>query len=110
MSITINIYYTSENEKALKFAKEMVERGIVNKIREKEGNIKYDYFISLDDPNTLLLIDSWKNQEAIDEHHKSDVMQEIINLQNKYNLKMHVERYKNDNESIPEYDKKFIRD
>lgn len=109
MSITINIYYKSKDGNALKFAEEMLEKGIVDKIREKKGNLRYDYFISLEDKNTLLLIDSWENQDAIDEHHHSEIMQEIIRLRDKYDLKMVVERYNSNKENIPEYDKKFIR-
>ena len=40
MAITINIYYTGENGNAKKFAEEMTNKGIVNKIREEEGNIR----------------------------------------------------------------------
>lgn len=108
MAITINIYYKGENGNALKFAKEMLEKGIVKQIRSEKGNLKYEYFIPLEDENTILLIDSWTNQKAIDKHHQSPIMQEIIKLRNKYHLKMIVERYKPDN-NIPEYDKLFIK-
>ena len=35
----------------------------------------------------------WKNQEALDLHHKSEMMKEIADLRNKYELKMRVERF-----------------
>ena len=41
MSLTINIYYTGENGNAKKFAKEMVEKGVVDRVRAEEGNKKY---------------------------------------------------------------------
>lgn len=107
--ITINIYYESKNDNALKFAEEMIERGIVEKIRSRKGNIRYDYFISLDNKNLLLLIDSWESQKYLDEHHTSPIMQEIIKLREKYDLKMTVERYRNDGENISELDRKYIR-
>ena len=108
MAITVNIYYKSKDGNALKFAKEMTEKGIVSQIRAKEGNLKYEYFIPLEDENTILLIDSWTDQKAIDEHHNSPAMQEIMKLRDKYDLKMTVERYIGD-DTIPEYDKSFIR-
>ena len=40
MSFTINIYYTGENESAKKFAKEMVEKGLVERVRAEKGNQK----------------------------------------------------------------------
>ena len=73
MSFTINIYYTGENESAKKFAKEMVEKGLVERVRAEKGNQKYEYFFPMDDPETVLLIDRWENQEALDEHLKSAI-------------------------------------
>lgn len=42
MPITINIYYTGKNNNARKFAQEMHEKGIVERIRQSPGNIKYE--------------------------------------------------------------------
>lgn len=109
MSITVNIYYSGEGDNARKFAKEMVSRGIVRRIREEKGNLKYEYFFPMDDENTVLLIDSWENQAAIDLHHASEMMKEITMLREKYDLKMKVERYVSDDGGISEEDKKFIR-
>lgn len=108
MAITVNLYYTGINGNAQKFAEEMVTSGTVAAIRNENGNLKYDYFFSMDDPETVLLIDSWENQEAIDEHHKTPMMNKIMELREKYDLHMKIERYKND-EEIPEKDNKFIR-
>ena len=93
MSLTINIYYTGKDGNARKFAKEMISRGIVDRVRCEEGNEKYEYFFPMEDEETVMLIYRWKNQEALDLHHKSEMMKEIAELRNKYNLKMRVERF-----------------
>ena len=93
MSLTINIYYTGENGNAKKFAEEMVSSGVVNIVRAENGNEKYEYFFPMDDPETVLLIDRWNNQEALDIHHKSPMMKEIASLREKYHLRMRVEQY-----------------
>lgn len=93
MSLTINIYYTGQNGNAKKFAKEMVSTGIVERIRAEEGNERYEYFFPMEDEETVMLIDRWKNQEALDIHHKSKMMGEIAELRNKYKLKMRVEKF-----------------
>ena len=36
MSLTINIYYTGENGNARKFAEEMVEKGVVDRVRAEK--------------------------------------------------------------------------
>ncbi len=109
MAITINIYYSGTNENAKKFAQEMISTGIVSKIRAEKGNLKYEYFFPMNDCETVLLIDSWVNQESLDIHHASPMMQEIIALREKYNLSMNVERYITDESGIPEKDKAFIK-
>lgn len=108
MAITVNIYYTGENDNARKFAKEMVDSGVVAAIRAEKGNIRYDYFFPMEDEHTVLLIDSWENQEAIDVHHATSMMNQIIELRNKYDLHMKVERYVSD-VGIPSQDEKFIK-
>lgn len=94
MNLIINIYYTGENGNARKFANEMISSGIVDRIRKEEGNLKYEYFFPIDYPETVLLIDKWKDKEALDIHHKSLMMKEIAELREKYGLKMRVEKYK----------------
>lgn len=110
MAITVNIYYSGENGNARKFAEEMTSRGIVDKIRAEEGNLRYEYFLPLNDTETVLLIDSWKNQEALDRHHATEMMNSITELRENYNLTMKVERYVDDEKGIPEADKKFIKE
>ena len=107
-SITVNLRYTGKNGDALKFAREMMESGIVEEIRKEDGNLRYDYYQDLSDPETVLLIDSWRDQEAIDAHHASGIMGKIAALREKYDLHMSVERYRQDDE-IPERDRAFIR-
>lgn len=41
---------------------------------------RYEYFFPMDGPETVLLIDRWKDQEALDIHHKSEMMNEIAVL------------------------------
>ncbi|MCG7421142.1 antibiotic biosynthesis monooxygenase [Macrococcus epidermidis] len=106
--ITVNIYYTGINGNARKFAEEMKRTGIVDRIKAQPGNTRYEYFIPVDDPETILLIDSWENQEAIDKHHASEMMAEITELREKYDLRMKVERYVSD--ELGERDAKFIRE
>lgn len=107
MAITVNLRYTGKDGSALAFAKEMTESGTAAKIRAEDGNLRYEYYQSLDDPETVLLIDSWKDQAAIDAHHASPMMQTIAALREKYDLHMTVERYVS--AEPQESDDRFIR-
>ncbi len=92
-TITVNIRYTGKEGAARQFAEEMTRSGTVGAIRAEKGNLRYEYYQSLEDPNTILLVDSWTDQKAIDMHHASEMMKTIARLREKYDLRMTVERY-----------------
>ena len=107
MPITVNLRYTGTNGSAKAFAEEMISSGTVAAIRAEEGNLRYEYYQSLEDPETIILIDSWTGQEAIDAHHASPMMDTVAALREKYDLHMTVERYTNADTS--ESESRFIR-
>ena len=94
--ITVNLYYRGVNGSARKFAEEMESSGIADAIRAEAGNLRYQYFQPMDDPETVLLIDSWTDQAAIDAHHASPMMKQLAELREKYDLHMTAERFVSD--------------
>ena len=110
MAITIHIYYQGQKGGARQFAQGMRASGLVDQIRAEEGNLRYEYFLPLEDPETILLIDSWRDQAALDAHHAGPVMAEIVRLREKYDLYMRAERYAGGQEDIHQSDRGFIRD
>ena len=107
MAITVNLRYTGKGGAARKFAEEMTTSGTVAAIRAEAGNLRYEYYQSFDDPETVLLIDSWTDQAAIDAHHASPMMATIAELREKYDLHMTVERFVS--AETPESEDRFIR-
>ena len=110
MSITVNIYYRGKGGSARRFAEEMEKSGTAALIRSEEGNLRYEYFFPMNDAETVLLIDSWRDQSAIDLHHASPMMQTITELREKYALHMTVERFISDENGVPAADSGFIRE
>lgn len=84
----------------------MISSGLVNAIRNEEGNLRYEYFFPLKEDGSVLLIDSWVNQEALDKHHHLPLMEDIKRLREKYDLHMEVEKYQVINDTM---DEKYIR-
>ena len=107
MSFSMNLYYTGERGNAKAFAEEMISSKIVERIRRIDGCLRYEYFISLFDLETVLLIDAWRDQKALDEYHSSPLMAEVARLREKYDLHMNAERYIRD--EMPDGDSAFIR-
>ena len=104
--ITVNLYYTGKDGSARAFAEEMVASGTAAAIRAEEGNLRYQYFQPLDDPETILLIDSWRDQAAIDAHHESPMMAVLASLREKYDLHMTAERFVSEEYAA---DEQFLR-
>ena len=107
MAITINIRYTGINGNAEKFAQEMIASGTVDAIRKEKGNLRYEYYRPIDDTETILLIDAWDRQEALDAHHASPMMNIISDLREKYELHMTAERFIS--VDAPQSDDKFVK-
>lgn len=109
MAITVNLYYTGKDGAAHAFAEEMEASGTADRIRAEEGNVGYRYFQPLDDPETVMLIDSWADQAALDAHHASPMMAVIAELRDTYDLHMRAERFVTGVAGVPDRDAAFIR-
>ena len=107
MSISVNLYYHGKNGAARRFAAEMERSGVAAAVRAEDGNLNYRYFLPLDDPETVLLIDEWRDQAAVDAHHASPVMAQIAQLREQFDLHMTARRYTAD--AVPEADERFLR-
>ena len=104
--ITINLFYKGKGGSAKAFAEEMEKSGIADRIRAEEGNMGYRYFMPFDDPETVLLIDSWRDEEALESHHQSEMMLSLSALREKYDLHMTANRYISDENAE---DEKYLR-
>ena len=93
MSIALNLYYKGKNGATKMFMEEMERSGLADHIRNKDGNESYEYFYSVRDKETILLVDRWKDSDALHFHHNSDDMKKIAELKDKYELQVKVERY-----------------
>ena len=87
----------------------MESSGTAEARRDEPGNEKYAYFFPMHDPETVLLIDAWSDQAALDAHHATPMMATIAALREKYDLRMKAERYISDAAGVPASDTKFIR-
>lgn len=91
--ITINIRYNAPDGNALKYMKEMETTGFADSIRAIPGCLRYDYFIPQDDPQSVLLIDCWEDQQALNRYHSSPVMKKTETLRAKYQLERKAEMF-----------------
>lgn len=68
--IVLNVIYKCKPGKRDVFLNAIKEEGIDSASRAEVGNNKYDYYLSADDRDELLLVEKWKDAEAVTEHGK----------------------------------------
>ncbi len=91
--ITINIRYSAPDGNALTHMKEMESTGYADSIRAIPGCLRYDYFIPQDNPQDVLLIDSWEDQQALNRYHSSPVMKKAEAPREKYQIQRKAEMF-----------------
>lgn len=74
--ITIIVHFLVKQGKKEEFHKAMEE--LLIKSREEEGCLLYDIYEGRDDTNSVVLLEHWKDQVAIDIHGKTDHFMTII--------------------------------
>ena len=60
----VNVIYTMKPGMREQFLKEVADCGAQEAVRGETGCLQYDYFLSVDDPNKLLLVEKWTDREA----------------------------------------------
>lgn len=82
--LTIYVKYTALDGCRETFLREVVEQGILTAIRNEEGCILYDYYLSAQDENVILLLEQWESEAHQRIHMQQSHMQQLIELKNAY--------------------------
>ena len=73
------------------FLEKLNAEGIVAACRGEAGNISYDYYLAADDPDGLLLIEKWKDMDALMAHARQTHMARMDELKAEYVTDMTIE-------------------
>ncbi len=68
--IVLNVTYKCKPDLREEFLEMIMAEGIDAACRAEEGNEKYDYYIPVDDSDDLLLVEKWRDAEALAKHGK----------------------------------------
>ncbi len=76
-----------------KFIKQLFDEGLPQACRAEEGNIAYDYYYSVEDPNEVLLLEAWKDNQALADHGKFPHFIRIAEVRVENNVRSTVESF-----------------
>ena len=66
--IVLNVTYKCKPEMREGFLEKIMAEGIDTACRAEDGNEKYDYYIPADGSGDLLLVEKWRDAEALARH------------------------------------------
>ncbi len=93
----LNVLYKAKKGKGIQFYNELREAGIVQATRAEKGLMAYDFYQSLEDPDTLLLLEIWEDEETRAKHKTTDHFEHLTRLYEIYIASYTVNVYKKEN-------------
>ena len=70
--LKLSVYYFAKPGRREEFLRRVVEEGILTAIRREEGCLRYDYYLSCQNEDEILLLEAWDT----DEHQRIHMEQE----------------------------------
>ena len=93
MKLFVEVHYQVKPRKREEFYRKIQEQGIDTDSRAEAGNIKYDYYYAIDDPDSICLIEAWTDGEAQIAHGSTAHYAKLTALKNEYVVKAEVLKY-----------------
>lgn len=91
--IVLNVTYKCKPELRDEFLEMIMSEGIDVACRAEDGNIKYDYYIPIDGSDDLLLVEKWRDAEALAVHGRQPHFARIGELKGNYVDETVIERF-----------------
>ena len=82
--LTWNVTYHCKPGKREEFYKAICSLGVRANSNSEAGNIKYDYFFDAQDPDALLLVESWTEPALQQAHCQTEVFAKLQALKAEY--------------------------
>ena len=91
--IVLNVTYKCVSGQRDRFLQKIITEGIDTASRGEAGNIRYDYYLPADGRDELLLVEKWRDADALAEHGKQPHYTRLKALKTEYVLDTIIERF-----------------
>lgn len=82
--IVLNVTYRCKEGMREEFLESIMEEGIDLACRAEDGNIKYDYYMSFEDDDEMLLVEKWRDADALAAHQGQDHFRRLGEIKNEF--------------------------
>ena len=81
------IYHCAEGERE-GFIGDIKKERIGEISRAEEGNIDYSYYLSVDDPDAVFLLEKWEDQDVLDKHCAAEHFKKLAGIKAAHGVTM----------------------
>ena len=92
-TIVLHVFYTCKPGQARKFVQAVKDSGLQEKVRAEDGCLRYDYHLSCEAPDTVVLIEQWRSAGHQEKHMSQPHMEALRKWKEEYTVETRVERY-----------------
>ena len=82
--IILLVTYTAKPGKRQEYLHELTDTGILQKVREENGCLGYDFYESAEQEDTLLLVEEWQDADSQKLHLEQPHMKKAMAIKEKY--------------------------
>ena len=75
--VILHVYYRCKSGMAREFVQALKSGGLQEKVRGEDGCLQYDYHLSCEKPDTVVLLEKWRDAAALERHLAQPHMVEI---------------------------------
>lgn len=91
--VVMNVTYKCRPNMREAYLERLKAEGIQEASRADEGNIRYDYFRSVDNADELFLLEQWENAEVLKKHGEQPHLAKLMGFKSEYVIETVFERY-----------------
>ena len=91
--LVLNVTYKCKPEMREEFLEMIMTEGIDVAVRAEAGNIKYDYYLPIDSSNDLLLVEKWRDADALAAHVAQPHMVRLRELKAEFTTDTIIEKF-----------------
>ena len=83
-TLTLYVRYLAKPGCRESFLRQLTTEGIIDAIRREDGCLRYDYFLSVQNADEILLVEQWESEEKQQAHLRAPHMDRLRRLKSEY--------------------------
>ena len=83
-TLTLYVRYLAKPGCRETFLRQLTPQGVSDAIRREDGCLRYDYFLSVQNADEILLVEQWETEEQQQIHLRTPHMDQLRRLKSEY--------------------------